>query len=74
MQDCDSTLLEVYVIHIKGQSLRNPTAQAKQKPDKQPIAQAAGSLLHQLYIQKLKISLHYFLCQHSASSAERNVA
>ncbi|GAI73577.1 unnamed protein product [marine sediment metagenome] len=58
MQNCNSTLLEVYVTHPKGQSLGNPAAQAKQKPDKQPITEATGNSLHHFYFRRFQIGFH----------------
>jgi len=58
MQNCDITLLEIYVTHLKGQSLGNPAAQAKQKSDKQTITEATGNSLHHLYFRRFQIGFH----------------
>jgi len=58
MQNRDITLLEVNVAHLEGQSFGNPAAQAKQKPDKQPITEATGNSLHHLYVRRFQIGFH----------------
>ena len=58
MQNCDSTLLEVYVTYLKGQGLGNPAAQAKQKPDKQTITLAISNPLHLFYVRRVQISFN----------------
>jgi len=51
-------LVEVNITDTNAESFADAAAQAKQKPDKQPITEATGNSLHHLYVRRFQIGFH----------------
>lgn len=56
--DGHRTLLKVYVLHLKGQSLGDAAAEPEQKSDQQSVTEATRLFLHVLHIFGFQVNLH----------------